>query len=109
MRGFARNRSRYNVQLQDLQGKFHLLDARRRSRDIAMEPGSMMPAARCSAEECRDLLAYLSSLTGPPVGPSRQGARKGRRPIVQTDRSSAARRLAHVSRKHQRQSPQHAG
>ena len=68
VRGFARNRSRYNIQLQDLQGRFHLLDAEEIS-EIAMEPGSMMPAARCSAEECRDLLAYLSSLTGPPVGP----------------------------------------
>ena len=48
MRGFARNRSRYNIQLQDLQGKFHLLDAEEISQ-IAMESGSMMPAPRCSA------------------------------------------------------------
>ena len=68
VRGFARNRSRYNIQLQDLQGKFHLIDAAEIS-EITMEPGSMMTAARCSAEECRNLLAYLSSLTGPPVGP----------------------------------------
>lgn len=63
IRGFARNRSRYNIQVQDLGGRFHLLD----EKEIAattMEPGSLMPAARCSAVECRDLFAYLSSLTG---------------------------------------------
>lgn len=67
LKGFARNRSRYNIQLQDLHGKFHLLDADEVS-EIAIEPGSMMPSARCSAEQCKDLLAYLSSLTGPSVG-----------------------------------------
>jgi PQQ-dependent dehydrogenase (methanol/ethanol family) len=68
VRGFARNRSRYNVQLQDLEGNFHLLSAEEMS-EITIEPGSLMPPAKCSAEECRDLLAYLSSLTGSPVGP----------------------------------------
>ena len=68
VRGFARNRSRYNVQLQDLHGKFHLLDAGEFSQ-IAIESGSMMPAANCSVEQCKDLLAYLSSLAGTPVGP----------------------------------------
>ena len=68
LRGFARNRSRYNIQLQDLQGKFHLLDAEDISQ-ITMESGSLMPAPRCSPEQCRDLLAYLSSLTGPSIGP----------------------------------------
>jgi alcohol dehydrogenase (cytochrome c) len=68
VRGFARNRSRYNLQLQDLNGRFHLLDKEEASK-IDIEPGSMMPVTQCSAAECNDLLAYLSSMTGPPVGP----------------------------------------
>lgn len=67
VRGYVRNQSRYNVQLQDGNGQFHLL----RQEEIAtltMEPGSAMKAPNCSAAECRDLLAYLSSLTGPEPG-----------------------------------------
>lgn len=63
LRGFARNQSRYNLQLQDLTGKFHLLSLREMAR-VTPEPGSIMPAPKCSAAECRDLLAYLSTLTG---------------------------------------------
>jgi len=67
LRGYARNRSRYNLQLQDLSGRFHLL----RQEEIAsltMESGSAMPAPRCTAEQCRDVLAYVSTLAGPGVG-----------------------------------------
>jgi PQQ-dependent dehydrogenase (methanol/ethanol family) len=63
IRGFARNRSRYSLQLQDLNGRFHLL----KQDEIAEARGeaqSMMPATQCSADECRDLIAYLSSLAG---------------------------------------------
>jgi len=67
VRGFARNQSRYNIQLQDRNGKFHLL-SREEIESTTMEPGSAMPAPKCSATQCRDLLAYLSSLTGPAVG-----------------------------------------
>ncbi len=67
LRGFARNRSRYNVQVQDLKGRFHLLDEEQIAA-LTEEPKSLMPAPQCSAEECRDLLAYLSSLTGVSVG-----------------------------------------
>ena len=71
LRGFARNQSRYNLQLQDMSGTFHLL----RSEEIAttrLEAGSVMAAAQCSAVECRDVLAYLSELTG--VGPGKPAA-----------------------------------
>lgn len=67
VRGFARNQSRYNVQVQDFNGRFHLLD-QEEIAELAKEPGSLMRAPQCSAEECRDLLAYLSSLTGPLAG-----------------------------------------
>jgi PQQ-dependent dehydrogenase (methanol/ethanol family) len=64
VRGFARNQSRYNIQLQDLTGQFHLLASDEIVRR-SIEPGSLMPAPRCSEEECRNVIAYLSSLTGP--------------------------------------------
>ena len=67
IRGFVRNRSRYNLQLQDMSGKFHLLSTAE-VEEVGTESGSLMKPARCSAAECRDLLAYLSSLTGPSVG-----------------------------------------
>ena len=63
LRGFVRNQSRYSLQLQDLSGRFHLLKADELAA-TKIQPQSAMPAARCTAEECRDLLAYLSSLTG---------------------------------------------
>ncbi len=84
LRGFARNRSRYSLQLQDLDGRFHLLRQEEIS-EARPETQSMMPAVQCSDDECRDLIAYLSSLTGaglttraaalPPVnqGPPRMG------------------------------------
>ena len=67
VRGFARNQSRSNIQVQDLGGKFHLL----RSEEIAstvLEPGTVMKAPGCSGAECRDLLAFLSGLTGATTG-----------------------------------------
>lgn len=67
LRGFARNQSRYNLQLQDLNGRFHLLSQEEIDKSNA-EPGSLMPAPKCNPEQCRDLLAYLSSLTGVTTG-----------------------------------------
>ena len=67
VRGFARNRSRYNIQLQDLNGRFHLL-SQDEVAGITMEPGSLMKTPECNPEECRDLVAYLSSLTGQKPG-----------------------------------------
>jgi len=67
LRGFARNRSIYNVQLQDFEGRFHLLINSQIAR-LASEPGSLMPAVKCDGRDCNDLLAYLSSLTGIEAG-----------------------------------------
>ena len=63
LRGFARNRSRYSLQLQDLNGRFHLL----RAAEIAseqVEPRSMMPDPNGTADEVRDAIAYLASRSG---------------------------------------------
>jgi len=65
VRGFARNESRYNIQIQDFNGKFHLLD-RSETASVTRESGSVMKP--CNPADCEALLAYLSSLTGPKLG-----------------------------------------
>ena len=67
LRGFARNRSIYSVQVQDFDGNFHLLTDTQIAR-ITSEPGSLMPALKCTGEECTDLFSYLCSLTGIEAG-----------------------------------------
>jgi PQQ-dependent dehydrogenase (methanol/ethanol family) len=67
IRGFARNQSRYSIQVQDLTGQFHLL-WQSQIAELINEPGSLMPVPKCSEEECRDVLAYLSFLSGVSVG-----------------------------------------
>ena len=65
LRGFARNRSRYNIQLQDFAGHFHLL-TQKEIQAVQIESGSAMPAAPCG--DCPDLIAYLAGLRGPTPG-----------------------------------------
>ena len=63
IRGFARGRSQFDIQLQDLEGKFHLIQ----EGDIAgiqEEKRSLMRPVKASAEETQNLLAYLSGLAG---------------------------------------------
>jgi PQQ-dependent dehydrogenase (methanol/ethanol family) len=67
IRGFARNQNRYNIQVQDLAGRFHLL-RQEQVGQLTVEPKSLMPEPKCSKDECRDLLVYLSSLGGVAVG-----------------------------------------
>jgi PQQ-dependent dehydrogenase (methanol/ethanol family) len=63
LRGFARNQSLYNMQVQDFDGRFHLLAASEFTV-TKREDKSLMPAPACGDDECRDLVAYLSSLGG---------------------------------------------
>jgi PQQ-dependent dehydrogenase (methanol/ethanol family) len=63
LRGFARNKSRYSLQLQDFEGRFHLLTEQQISK-VTAEKASLMPAVECAPEECANLTAWLSSLTG---------------------------------------------
>ena len=67
IRGFARNQSRYSIQIQDLTGQFHLL-WQSQIAELIQEPRSLMPEPKYSDEERGDLLAYLSSLSGMSVG-----------------------------------------
>jgi PQQ-dependent dehydrogenase (methanol/ethanol family) len=69
LRGFARSRSNFDVRLQDLEGKFHLLQEGQISA-IQDEQQSLMPPVKASPEELQHLIAYLSRLTGVKPGVS---------------------------------------
>jgi PQQ-dependent dehydrogenase (methanol/ethanol family) len=66
IRGFVRNRSNFDIQLQDLSGQFHLLQQSEISA-ITEEKQSIMPRFQASPEELRDLIAYLGRETRPSV------------------------------------------
>ena len=68
VRAVIRHDSGYDLLLQELNGRFRSIpknEARKRTDD----PAPLMPAVQASPQEMRDLLAYLSRLTGVPVGP----------------------------------------
>ena len=67
IRGFARGRSNFDIQLQDLEGKFHLLQQNQVS-SIEDEKKSVMQPVRASPTELRDLVAYLGQLNGVKTG-----------------------------------------
>jgi PQQ-dependent dehydrogenase (methanol/ethanol family) len=67
LRGFARSRSSFDLAIQDLTGAFHTLSL----DDVASitdEKTSHMAAVTASAGELRDVIAYLSRLTGVKPG-----------------------------------------
>jgi putative heme-binding domain-containing protein len=69
LRGVARNRTNYSVQLQDEGGKLHLLSASDISQ-ITLLKGSLMPGdfgKRLSSGEIENLVAYLSRQSVRPV------------------------------------------
>ncbi len=63
IRGFVRNRSNFDIRLQDLTGQFHLIQQGEISA-ITEEKQSIMPSVKASPEELRDLVAYLGMRTG---------------------------------------------
>lgn len=63
LRGFLRNESNYDVQLQGLDGKFHFLQ-RPEIAQMVREVQSLMPEVKASEQELHNLLAYLSRLAG---------------------------------------------
>jgi PQQ-dependent dehydrogenase (methanol/ethanol family) len=69
IRGFARGRSNYDIQLQDLQGRFHMIEEGQISA-VHDEKGSVMEPLAARAEELQDLIAYLSRLKGVEPVPS---------------------------------------
>ena len=67
LRGFARNRGSHDLQLQTFDGKLHLLNEAE-YREVQTESNSLMPPLQASAEEKRDLIAWLSKLSGEETG-----------------------------------------
>jgi PQQ-dependent dehydrogenase (methanol/ethanol family) len=68
LQGFARAQGSHDLVLQTADGKLHLLlDSE--YRQVTPDKHSVMPAYQGTAEQQRDLLAYLSSLRGAGVGP----------------------------------------
>ncbi|MEO7145941.1 MAG: PQQ-binding-like beta-propeller repeat protein, partial [Bryobacteraceae bacterium] len=63
LRGFARNRNNYSLQLQDFDGAFHLLDGTQIAA-VTEEKGALMPAVKLNAKGMSDLIAYLAHPTG---------------------------------------------
>jgi len=68
VRGFARKETLHNLQLQTPGGDLLLL-ADDEYQIIAREKGSSMPALKATAEEHRDLVAFLARLGGLKNGP----------------------------------------
>lgn len=69
LRGIVKNESNYDLQLQTLDGQLQLLD-RAKIAEETREAGSLMPPAKGSEEEIRDVLAYLSRLSADNSGSS---------------------------------------
>jgi len=67
IRGLAKNESNYDLQLEDLNGRLRLL-AKDSIVDETHETSSLMPPLHASDTQRRDLLAYLSRLTGSAAG-----------------------------------------
>jgi PQQ-dependent dehydrogenase (methanol/ethanol family) len=64
LRGLVRSRTNFDVQLQDLSGMFHSLSLDQIS--AITDEKSLMPPLTATPDELRDLIAYLSRLTGAP-------------------------------------------
>ncbi len=62
LRGLVKNESNFDLQLQSLDGQLRLLE-REQIAEETREPTPLMPPAKGSDEEVRNLLAYLSRLT----------------------------------------------
>ena len=67
MRGFARSQGKHDLQLQTADGRMHPLTDTEYVQ-ITREKTSAMPPLRASESERRNLLTYLGSLGGVPVG-----------------------------------------
>jgi PQQ-dependent dehydrogenase (methanol/ethanol family) len=72
LRGFARSRTNFDIQLQDLAGRLHSLSLDRLSV-VTEEKQSLMQPLKASPDELQDLIAYLSRLTGIQPGVTTSG------------------------------------
>jgi PQQ-dependent dehydrogenase (methanol/ethanol family) len=67
VRGFARNRTGFEIVVQDLKGGFHPLSLDKVAR-VTEEKASLMPAVKASADELQNVVAFLGGLTGVKLG-----------------------------------------
>jgi hypothetical protein len=67
LRGFARGSAEHDLELQTFDGRLHFLTDKQ-YQEITPEANSYMPPLRASADEGRNVVAYLSSLGGVPAG-----------------------------------------
>jgi PQQ-dependent dehydrogenase (methanol/ethanol family) len=67
LRGFARSQAEHDLQLQTADGKIHLLTEDDYT-EIKREEQSYMPAFKSTPDQRDNLIAYLSTLAGSPVG-----------------------------------------
>ena len=67
LRGFARGRAEHDLELQGFDGRLHFLTDKQYLQ-VTPETKSYMPPLQASAQERRDLIAYLGSLGGVPQG-----------------------------------------
>lgn len=63
LRGLAKNRSVFDLQLQTLDGVLHGLSLKELA-GVTADKNSLMPALQATDEQTKNLLAYLSRLTG---------------------------------------------
>ncbi len=61
VRGFIKNQSNFDLQVQSFDGRFHLF-RRAQVADLQPEKGSVMPALQATPEQRQNLLAFLSRL-----------------------------------------------
>ena len=77
VRGFSRGRSNFDIQLEDLKGRFHLLQESQISA-IHEDKESAMPPVKAGPDTEQDLIAYLSRMTGvKPGAPTASGLPNG--------------------------------
>ncbi|MES2221390.1 MAG: PQQ-binding-like beta-propeller repeat protein [Acidobacteriota bacterium] len=67
LHGFARSQSNFEIVLQDMEGRFHLLQ-KNQILSVKNDPQSPMPPVHASPEEFDNLMAYLGELTGVKPG-----------------------------------------
>ena len=63
LRGLVKNETTFDLQLQGLDGRLHLL-AKNEISGVDRDAKALMPAVEASGAEIRDLVAYLSRLAG---------------------------------------------
>lgn len=79
LQGFARNQTNYDLQLQDTKtGQFHLLTNAQIDKIQTPAQKTTMPAYHGTADQTRDLVAYLSTLTnnGPHIATTAEPAQQ---------------------------------